>query len=29
VFNLNTRGNIERVVRGEDIGSLVTEGVEP
>ena len=29
VFNLNVRGNIERVVCGEDIGSLVTEGVEP
>jgi uridylate kinase len=29
VFNLNSRGNIERVVRGEEIGSLVTEGVEP
>jgi uridylate kinase len=24
VFNLKVRGNIERVVRGEDIGSLVT-----
>ena len=29
VFNLNVKGNIERVVRGQDIGSLVTEGVEP
>lgn len=29
VFNLNVRGNIERVVRGEDIGSLVTEGEGP
>jgi uridylate kinase len=27
VFNLRVRGNIERVVRGEDIGSLVTAEV--
>jgi uridylate kinase len=24
VFNVRVRGNIERVVRGEDIGSLVS-----
>ena len=24
VFNMRVRGNIERVVRGEDIGSLVS-----
>jgi len=30
VFNLRVRGNIERVVRGEDIGSLVSaEAVRP
>ena len=26
VFNLKVRGNIQRVVRGEDIGSLVNAG---
>jgi uridylate kinase len=25
IFNLNTRGNIKRVVMGEKVGSLVTE----
>jgi hypothetical protein len=24
IFNLNTRGNIARVVQGEKVGSLVT-----
>ena len=26
VFNLKVRGNIQRVVNGEDIGSLVSAG---
>ncbi len=28
VFNLTTPGNVERVIYGEDVGTLVTEDTE-